>query len=505
MTRGGFASVAIAAWIAWGGSAQDHGPARLLRDAAVVDLALHLDTASIESLSAARERDVPGTLTVGGADRGGPVLDVMVHVKGQLGSARTLDDKPAFKIKIANGERLVGVEHLTLNNMVQDPTMLHEALGYQVYADAGVPVPDTGYVRLTVNGQPYGLYLDVETIDRRFLKRRFGDDSGVLYEGAYGADLRAGGEKKLQLDEGQDPDGVMLAALVRAVDAPGDGVFYGAAAPIDTRSFLSMMAVQALIADWDNYYQSNNYRIYWNPTARRWFFIPTGIDQTFTDDSTAVFGATGLLFQKCLASERCTADYAGVVRDIAGRFERLGLAAKMTVLLSAIDAPSQEDPKKPYDAATMAAAREAMRTFIATRPNAVRSSLSCIKGGREVSFAACAGAVLISPDSGRCAEIASRSPDQRGVDVKSAECRGGVKQRWRLRTAGGAVSLEAVGSGHCLDVVTDSDEDATLRQAACGDSNSQRFVRRSRSSSAQTLESAVRPGQRWIAQRSTVR
>jgi hypothetical protein len=38
--------------------------------------------------------------------------------------------------------RVLGLENLTLNNMVQDPTMLHEVLGYRMYADAGVAVPD---------------------------------------------------------------------------------------------------------------------------------------------------------------------------------------------------------------------------------------------------------------------------------------------------------------------------------------------------------------------------
>jgi spore coat protein H len=123
--------------------------------------------------------------------------------------------------------------------------MLHEALGYQVYSKAGVPVPETVYARLTVNEKPYGLYLLVETIDRRFLKRRFGDDSGILYEAAYGTDLTDGNEKSYELDEGEDPDHAALTRLIRAVNSPGDGVFYGNSALIDTRSFLAMMAVEA--------------------------------------------------------------------------------------------------------------------------------------------------------------------------------------------------------------------------------------------------------------------
>ena len=333
----------------------------------IVDIALHIDDAARRSLQGARETDAPATLRFGTGVDTDAAFDVMIHVKGQRGSARTLDQKPAFKIKTRKGQRPLGLEHLTLNNMVQDPTMLHEALGYQVYAAAGVPVPEAGYARLTVNGQDYGLYLNVETIDLPFLKRRFGDNSGILYRGKYGVDLRTGDEAKFQLDAGQDPGHAQLTSFIRAVEAPGDGVFYGASAQVDTPSFLAMMAVQALIADWDNYYKANNYRIYWNPSVQRWFFIPTGIDQTFVDASTSVFGGTGILFQKCLASERCTVDYAAAVRDVAGRFERLGLPDRMTSLLSVIDAASQADPKRPYDAAEMTQAREAMRVFIAKR------------------------------------------------------------------------------------------------------------------------------------------
>jgi CotH kinase protein/Ricin-type beta-trefoil lectin domain len=442
----------------------------------IVDIALQIDDAARQSLQAARETDAPATLRLGTAAGGDTVFDVMIHVKGQRGSARTLDEKPAFKIRTRKGQRPLGLEHLTLNNMVQDPTMLHEALGYQVYAAAGVPVPEAGYARLTVNGQDYGLYLNVETIDLPFLKRRFGNSNGILYEGEYGVDLRTGDEAKFQLDAGPDPGRAQLTSFIRAVEAPGDGVFYGASAQVDTPSFLGMMAVQALIADWDNYYKANNYRIYWNPSVQRWFFIPTGIDQTFVDDSTSVFGGTGILFQKCLASERCTVDYAAAVRDVAGRFERLGLPEKMTSLLSVIDAASQADPKRPYDAALMTQARQAMRVFIAKRPDAVRAALSCADSGRERTLSDCIGAVAINPASNRCIEVVSRTPDRNGAGVRVTPCHGGVKQRWRLVARSNANVIEATSSGRCLELSNQSQDDgAPARQARCVGTANQLF------------------------------
>lgn len=444
----------------------------------LVNVSLRLDDAATQSLHATPDTAVPATMTVtrgGGADQ---TYTVRVHIKGQLGSARPFDDKPAFKIDLGAGERVLGLEHLTLNNMVQDATMLHEALGYQVYAAAGVAVPHTGYARLTVNGQPYGLYLNVETIDRRFLTRRFGDADGLLYEGNYGVDLRLGDERKFQRHEGHDPDHAQLTAFIRAIQAPGDGVWYGPTAQVDTASFLSMMAVEALIADWDNYYQSNNYRLYWQPSAHRWHFIPTGIDQTFGGggESTTVFGATGLLFQKCLASERCTRDYADAVRTVARLFEHLGLPTQMDALLSVIDAASQADEKRPYDATTMQTAREAMRVFMATRPGEVRAALSCLDNGHEETLAACAGAVAVNDAREGCMELVSRTPAQHGAGVRVARCVGGIKQRWHLVPRGNAFELRAISNGNCLELSEASQMDGTpLVQAACTGADHQLF------------------------------
>jgi spore coat protein CotH len=348
---------------------------RQLRPDTIADLALPLDAAAIASLDADGEKEVRGTLALAGPNGQQKPLDVEVRIKGQRGSKRSFDHKPALRIGLLNGSRILGFENLTLNNMVQDQTMLHEAVGYQVYADAGVTVPETTYVRLTVNEQPYGLYLLVETIDRGFLTRRFGNDTGILYEGAYGTDLRAGDEEKFELDEGKDPGRDQLTRLIRAVEASGDGVFYGGHALIDTRSFLSMMAVAVLVADWDNYYRANNYRIYWNPAVSRWFFIPTGIDQTFVKEETSVFGGHGILFRKCLESSRCRGEYVATVRRVTDRFEQLNLTDRMDKLLAVIDAAAKADPKRGYSSRAMENARKKMRRFIAARPEHIRSLL----------------------------------------------------------------------------------------------------------------------------------
>jgi hypothetical protein len=456
------------------------GGTRTAFGAAIIDLALDVSDAAKQSLAANPDTEVPATMTFKDASGADTSYAVTIHIKGQKGSARLFDDKPAFKVKLDKADRFFGLDHLTLNNMVQDPTMVHEALGYQVYEAAGVKVPRTGYVRLTVNGQLYGLYLNLEAPDTRFLKRRFGDDSGILYEGAYGVDLRRDDEDKFELHEGKDAGRAKLKTLVRALDAEGDDIFYGRSPLVDSASFLRMMAAAALLDDWDNYYASNNYRIYWNPSASRWFFIPTGIDQTFVGGATTVFGGTGLLFQKCLASERCTNDYADAVRDVADRFERLGLPAKMDALLAVVDTAAQADPKKPYDAATMKSARDAMRAFIAKRPNEVRTAVACMDAAREATLGSCAGVVAVHVPSNQCLEVVARNAKENPGVVRVSRCQGGIRQRWRLVAKGDAFQLATVGNGNCLDVVGGSaDEGATLQQSACTGVDNQLFQLRS--------------------------
>jgi hypothetical protein len=444
--------------------------------AKIIDIALTLDEAAKQSLATSPETDVPGKMSFTDEIGARKTYDVKVRLKGQKGSKRPIDDKPAFKIKLAPGDHFFGLDQLTLNNMVQDRTMLHEALGYQVYEAAGVKVPSTGYARVSLNGEPYGLYLNVETIDKNFLKRQFGDDQGILYEGAYGVDLRASDVDKFQLDEGKDPGRAKLRTLIRALDAPGDDVFYGTPPLVDTRSFLAMMAAGMLLEDWDNYYLSNNYRIYWNPSASRWVFIPTGIDQTFGSNSTAVFGAKGLLFQKCLSSERCTQEYAAAMQDAADRFEGLGLLARMDALLAVIDAAAQEDPKKFYDAARMTRARDSMRNFIAKRPSQVRAAFSCLESGHQFAFAACAGVVAVNPAIKKCLEMSRKDDERNAGGIKIAPCHGARNQRWRLVPTGDAFQLASASAETCLDVKgARRDEGAPVEPSSCAGTDSQLF------------------------------
>lgn len=332
---------------------------------------------------------------------------VGIRVKGGCGSSRHLDGKAGFKINLGwddpavdgcpEERRLYGQKHLTLNNAVQDPSFEREYLGYMLYRAFGLPAPRTAWVRLKVNGEDWGLYVHVESFDRRFLARWFASKDGMMYEGGPFCDLvpeqvpPTGGEECFdqefstdacdQAEAGEDPtDWSLLAELAGQIAALPEGGFYREAdAFLDTDEFLGSFAVTAVIADWDGYEYGNinNYRVYHDPATDRWALIQSGIDNSF--DSQPAFDfwpVTAVLAQRCLAEEDCAAAFADKVRAAADLFEQLDLAAEAARVHTRIWPDITSDPRKEVSNEQSQAAHDSLLTWIAARPAAVRATLA---------------------------------------------------------------------------------------------------------------------------------
>ncbi len=75
-----------------------------------------------------------------------------------------------------------GLDKLSLNNLIQDSTMMKDYLTYTMMNEFGVNSPLCSYVYITVNGEDWGLYLAVEGVEESFLERNYGSDYGELYK-----------------------------------------------------------------------------------------------------------------------------------------------------------------------------------------------------------------------------------------------------------------------------------------------------------------------------------
>ena len=351
----------------------DEDPARsafLWEEGAITDLAIAVDAASMARLEADGADEVHARLT-----HGDLTLDVGLRLKGNI-TRRTFAGKPSLKIDAhawLPNQRFHGLRRLTLNNMVQDKSMLKEHVVYRLYRDLGVPAPRHGYARVTINGLPYGLYGIVESMDQQFIDAWWPeDDEGNLYEGGYGADLADGRVDAFTVQEDGVPAAPQdLEALVAALDAATPETLHATLNDrFDFTATLDSLAVDLVSGNWDAYARAaNNFLLYHAPEADRWSLVPWGQDQAFNDLYVPVHaGWEGRVLVLCGRSASCSdALYdrvAGVLDAWAGLPEYAGRVAE------AVAADCEADPR-----AEIPCSPDDVLDFLAKRPAIVREEL----------------------------------------------------------------------------------------------------------------------------------
>ena len=212
---------------------------------------------------------------------GKAVKSVGVRKKGTWGSTA----RPSLKIKLdeyVKGQEFSGLEMLTLNNFAYSPTKAHQSLVYSLMRKAGAIAPRSNLVRVIVNGEDLGIYGQVESIDKRFIKRHLGNARGDLYEGWYGADFTTNGYKKIEHKFGKDGDLAHVRKLMEVLETPGPISLKSIEAHVDLNAFLTFWAAEVLIGQADGYpYNASNYYVYRDAESGRFFFIPWGADVAF--------------------------------------------------------------------------------------------------------------------------------------------------------------------------------------------------------------------------------
>ena len=221
--------------------------------------------------------------------------NVGVRLKGFIGSFRPFDgqNKNGFTVKFnafKNGQRFMGLKKLQLNNAAQDSTYIRERLGYALFREAGLPAPRVGHATVSLNGDPFGLYVQVEASTEDFLARWFEDTKGDLYEGP--TDISNWKNLDLDSDPKRAQRGLLMGFTEAAKRAEDTNDLTHLEDWVDLGHFARFMAMEILCDHWDGYLSPNNYRVYRNPTDRKFYFIPHGADQLFRNSNNSLFGSS---------------------------------------------------------------------------------------------------------------------------------------------------------------------------------------------------------------------
>jgi hypothetical protein len=347
---------------------------------------IELPPQSVNGLNAAPYEHVPARvrITVGqaeGADEG-EWYDVGLHIKGRAGSFRTLDGKPALRIdtnRYVPGQDIAGLKNLTLNNMVQDPSIVHEVATYALFRALGIPAPRTGFASVTVNGQPYGLYLFLETYDDVWLQEHF-ETTVHLYEGLYGQDLYPEFTAEIDAEEGDPLDRSDYEALVMALDAasahPGE-LLPRTEALIDWPQVARVMATELYVGHWDGYASTrNNWYMHFDADGVM-RLLPWGSDQTWGYDHPLHQGG-GRLFAACMADADCRVLYDQQIAAVLDAVDALDLPTLVQGVYAAQRPALEADPRKEYPIDHGDAALAGTVDFMRWRRDAVGAAVACL-------------------------------------------------------------------------------------------------------------------------------
>tara|TARA_R110000868_G_scaffold235273_5_gene489058 strand:+ start:452 stop:2779 length:2328 start_codon:yes stop_codon:yes gene_type:complete len=277
----------------------------LFDDTSLAEVFIQIEQDSLDLILAPENSnsnyEFPATFIFKKEEKADTVFNIGFRLRGNTSRD---SQKKSFKVSFntfEKGREYKGLDKMNLNGEHNDPTILRAKLSWDIFQEINLPAPRANHVKLFINNDYYGLYLNVEHIDDEFLKDRFGSDDGNLYKSLYPADLsyisenpedykwspnwadRRVYELKTNTEEDDYSD---LASLISFFENSNTQDFINEIEDyINVDGVLRWMAVDILTGNWDNYwYNQNNFYLYFNVEENRFEFIPYDYDNTFGID-----------------------------------------------------------------------------------------------------------------------------------------------------------------------------------------------------------------------------
>ena len=352
---------------------------------------LQISDANIASLRAAPTTWVQATLTFEGRAYG----PIGVNLKG-TSSFQPIDQKPAFRVNInefAKGARLFGLKEILLNNMVQDPSMIHERLAYWIGRQIGsVPTPRCNHAWVTMNGTALGLYAAVEVAKGTMMANSFSDATGGVYTLNY-ADFSTQYLSSFQFQDGTDDTTLITETMSALTQQPASAAIAAAGQFVNLHEFARYWALMVLTGHWGGWpYAPDpepvgaNARIYADPTSKQLYFIPQGINDAYaTGDFDFIATLKSRLAKDCARTPSCFQDFGSQLMEILGKAQQLDWAGEAARVSAQIAPYIPMDTKKPYSDADVAMYQQQVSYFMTSRGGYVSKYLVAPKSTSTAS------------------------------------------------------------------------------------------------------------------------
>ncbi len=209
------------------------------------------------------------------------------------GNTSRYAEKKSFKIDFREfgGKKFFEYKKFNLKANVNDPSLIREALSLQQYRELDIPAARTHHVKLYINEEFMGVYLNVEQVDDVFLTMRYRHSSGYMYKCNWGANLSAASQVmdavmfESEINKGSDTRAEM-SHFVQVLNSASDASFATEIEQVfNVDLYLRQLAIEALLGHWDGYsYNQNNFYVYYNGQTGKVEFLPYDVDNTWGID-----------------------------------------------------------------------------------------------------------------------------------------------------------------------------------------------------------------------------
>ncbi|MBI4469459.1 MAG: CotH kinase family protein [Acidobacteria bacterium] len=294
-----------------------------------------------------------------------------VRIRGNTSYTSLPQGSEKFSLKIEMdfvdpNQELMGYEEINLNNGFRDPTFCRE-LVYNNYVARFIPNPRANHALVTLNGQNWGVYVNVQQPDKRMLRSYFLNADGLRIRttnSPNGPGLTYNGTNpsgypgyEIQTDGGlSDPWGALIAVCDSVTNEPLatwqniDKLF-----AIDPSIW--SVVLENILTDDDSYVNKGaDFMMYRDPIDGRMHLLQRDANETFTQPAWAATrnftAANKPVLSHVLAVPELRQRYLAHYRKALADLNWAYIEPLFTAQRNLIDAAVQADPKKLYSYAS---------------------------------------------------------------------------------------------------------------------------------------------------------
>lgn len=293
--------------------------------------------------------------------------NVGVRIRGNTSYIGLPPGSEKFSLKVRldavdENQNLMGYSTLNLNNGFRDPTFCREVV-YNNYVAQFIPNPRANHVLLSLNGQNWGVYINVQQPNKSMLSRYFTDADGLRIKCANnpnGPGLRYNGSSpsgysgyEIQNDGGlEDPWGALIAVCNAVTNEP-----LATWSNMDTLFAIDpsiwSVVLENLLTDDDSYINKGaDFMAYRDPLDGRMHLLQRDANETFTQTTwTVTRNFTALnkpVLNHVLAVPELRQRYMAHYRTARRALRWDYFEPQFTALRNLIAPAVEADPKKLY-------------------------------------------------------------------------------------------------------------------------------------------------------------